>query len=142
MGGGQCLAAVETNGNALQDVPETMRTKDLCLAAVTQDAGAFRYVPEQHRSYIIEQIGESALLKRCYDNIDYLPKIPDPSTILHGIERIVVTKDINCSYEESDAISVYVNHPKRQGKTVYVSSAYLDKLLSQMPEKNINMTVA
>ena len=41
-----CLAAVQKNGNALRQIPESMKTFEICLAAVQNDGTAFEYVPE------------------------------------------------------------------------------------------------
>jgi hypothetical protein len=44
------LAAVQRRGEALRNVPETLRTAELCLAAIGQNVEAFEDVPETLRN--------------------------------------------------------------------------------------------
>jgi hypothetical protein len=41
-----CLIAVKGCGEALQFVPEALKTKDMCLAALNKTASALRFVPK------------------------------------------------------------------------------------------------
>ena len=44
-----CRTAVQSNGNALQYVPEELRDREICLTAVKQYGSALQYVPEELR---------------------------------------------------------------------------------------------
>ena len=60
------LTAVKKNGQALQCIPEAMKTETLCLAAVQQDGEALRYVPEALKTEAlclaaVQQCGLAAL---------------------------------------------------------------------------------
>lgn len=46
------LTAVKNNGDALQDVPDELKTYDMCLLAVSRSEGeALEHVPEQYKTY-------------------------------------------------------------------------------------------
>ena len=51
-------AAVEQNGEALQDIPEPLRTADFCLAAVKQFGRALEFVPRPLRAEVLAKIEE------------------------------------------------------------------------------------
>ncbi len=40
------MKALTRDGNVLQYVPETLKTKEMCLEAVTRTGQALEYVPE------------------------------------------------------------------------------------------------
>ena len=48
----EALAAVRQNGNALEKVPENLRTQEVCLEAVMKDGYALQYVPEKLREEV------------------------------------------------------------------------------------------
>lgn len=56
-----CKTAVSQNGLAIQFVPEDLLTDDLCKLAVTQNKEAIAYVPEDMRSDgVMALVGDDA----------------------------------------------------------------------------------
>jgi len=51
-----CLETVKYYGNALEYVPEKLKTYELCLEAVKQDGDALEYVPENLKDIIIKKL--------------------------------------------------------------------------------------
>ena len=64
------LTAVKKNGQALQCIPEAMKTETLCLAAVQQDGEALRYVPEALKTEALCL----AAVEHCFSALHYVPK--------------------------------------------------------------------
>ena len=95
-----CIAAIKSDGYALQFVQVEKNTSEICLAAVQDKGDALQFVPEHLQS---DEIIQAALLQ----NPEAVKYINKKITILHGTPKQMADKaydTLQMGYDEETAI--------------------------------------